>query len=664
MPALSPVSDPTPDPPPQDEDLFRALIDAVEDTAIFMTDPDGHAVTWNRGAEHITGYAAADMVGQHVSKCYPRDDVAAGKPDRALAMASANEQYTEEGWRVRRDGGRFWASVAMKRLTDATGKLTGFATIMRDMTERRRADEDLTRAADAGETGHLGAWWVDIEHPDLAANPLHWSDAVYRIFGYEPGGVGVTRDLFYGHVHPDDRDRVAAAMARALTSKEPYRLEHRIVRRDGIERTVLELAQVVDDERGRPRRIVGAVQDITERKRIERELSAARQSAERAKTRAEEANRAKDHFLAVLSHELRTPLTPVLTAIALLQKEPAASPRARAHLDIMRRNVELESRLIDDLLDLTRIARGKLEMDRRRFELATVVQRAIEVCRADIEARQLQFAVDFGPGPYVVEGDAARLQQVFWNVLKNAIKFTPHEGGVGVRCRPDDDGYVAVEILDSGIGIEPVEVARIFDAFTQAERSITKQFGGLGLGLAISKALVDAHGGTIEARSEGRDKGATFIIRLPTVPAQAGTGTPSRATAPPQAERAERRTLRILLVEDHGDTADMMVEVLEGDGHHVQRAGDVATALESALRARFDLLVSDLGLPDGSGLDLMQQLRARGSRLPGVAVSGYGHTHDIQRSRDAGFHAHLVKPVDPDRLLEAVDRAVNHRAAA
>jgi two-component system CheB/CheR fusion protein len=639
------------------------LLDAVEDAAIFMTTPHGHVVTWNRGAELMTGHAAADVVGRHLSTLYPAEDVAAGKPDQALAAASGNAEYAEEGWRVRRDGSRFWASVVTKRVTDATGTLTGVATVMRDMTERRRADEALATATEAGETADLGAWWIDIDNPDLAANPLHWSDAVYRIFGYEPGAIEVTRPLFYGHVHPDDRDRVAAAMSRTLDSKEPYRLEHRIVRRDGSERTVLELAQVIADDQGRPHRIVGAVQDITERKRIERELSAARQGAEHAKARAEEANRAKDHFLAVLSHELRTPLTPVLTAIALLQKDPTLSARTRTHVDIMRRNVELESRLIDDLLDLTRIAHGKLEMDRRRFDLCTVIQRAIEVCRADIEARRLHFGVDLGPRPYVVEGDPARLQQVFWNVLKNAIKFTPHEGCVGVRCRRDD-GSVVVEILDSGIGLEPAEVARIFDAFAQAERSITRQFGGLGLGLAISKALVDAHDGTIEARSDGRNRGATFIVRLPTVALPDGVETASSATAPARTERRDRQTLRILLVEDHGDTADMIVEVLEGDGHHVETAGDVATALESALRARFDLLVSDLGLPDGSGLELMQELRARGNRLPGVAVSGYGHTHDIQRSRDAGFHSHLVKPVDPDRLLEAVDRAVGGRPAA
>jgi signal transduction histidine kinase len=281
-----------------------------------------------------------------------------------------------------------------------------------------------------------------------------------------------------------------------------------------------------------------------------------------ARREAEGANHAKDHFLAVLSHELRTPLTPVLTGVALLQKQEQVSERGQEYLAMIRRNVLVESRLIDDLLDVTRIARGKLEFDRRRVELCSIIERAVEVCRADIEARRLHFGVDYGPRPYLIEADAARLQQVFWNVLKNAIKFTPRNGCVGIRCR-QEDGHVVVQVMDSGIGIEAPELERIFDAFAQAERSKTRKFGGLGLGLAISKALVEAHGGSIAAQSEGADRGATFSIRLPVLAAGAPRDSKPEDSDFTRVTPAGRRELHVLLVEDHGDTADMTRQVLE-----------------------------------------------------------------------------------------------------
>jgi PAS domain S-box-containing protein len=434
------------------------------------------------------------------------------------------------------------------------------------------------------------------------------------------------------------------------------------------------LTAKVDDEELRAALLKDGAQDYLNKPisvehlmaKVERLLADRRRAAEKLqRTRevsiaAEEASQAKDQFLATLSHELRTPLMPVLTAISLLARDRTLSERARGYVDVLRRNVELESRLIDDLLDLNRIARGKVQLDRRPVELRTIIERAIEVCRPDIDAKRVHFGVDFGPLPYLINADAARLQQVFWNLLKNSIKFTPNGGCVGVRCRPDDD-QVVIEIEDSGIGIDPAALGHIFEAFAQAEPSIPRQFGGLGLGLAISKTLVEMHGGTIEAHSEGRDCGATFMVRLPRISADAPDPSEKHGFVSDQLEHPGA-PLRILLVEDHGDTADMLVNVLELEGHQVEAAGDVATALKLGTQGRFDLLVSDLGLPDGSGLDLMRELRSRGHALPGIALSGYGQETDIQQSRAAGFHAHVVKPVDPERLLETLNTVV-HRSA-
>jgi two-component system CheB/CheR fusion protein len=370
-----------------------------------------------------------------------------------------------------------------------------------------------------------------------------------------------------------------------------------------------------------------------------------------AKRGAEAASRAKDHFLAVLSHELRTPLTPVVAALSILQRQQGGfDPETREHLEMIGRNVELEARLIDDLLDVTRIEKGKIDLDRKPIMLCEVLRRAVEVCQSDIEARRLEFGVDARDFPYIVNADATRLQQVFWNLLRNAIKFTPAGGCIGIRCRRLDDTAI-VEVNDSGEGIEPEALTRVFNAFEQAERSITRQFGGLGLGLAISKALVEMHGGTIAAHSPGKGKGATFTVRLPICSSQpAATTPPGDRSRPPAADR----TLRILLVEDHGDTARIMRRLLQGRGHEVQTAADVASALEATRRGQFDLLISDLGLPDGSGMDLMRRFVAEGGRAPAIALSGYGQEQDIAQSREAGFAAHLTKPVNMDQLVSTI----------
>lgn len=398
---------------------------------------------------------------------------------------------------------------------------------------------------------------------------------------------------------------------------------------------------------------------IAARARVEEELRAAKSLAERAQAAAEEASRTKDHFLAMLSHELRTPLAPVLGAVTLLRKELPAEGRAHEHLELIRRNVELQSRLIDDLLDITRIVRGMVELDRREVDLFTIVERAVEVCRSELDTREIDLRLDCPAQRYTVLADAARLQQVFWNLLSNACKFTPPRGRVTVSCRPEP-GHAVVEVSDSGIGVEPGQMARIFDAFAQAELSITRRFGGLGLGLAISKALVEMHGGTITAHSEGLNRGATFSVRLPVVPS-------SKDSEPPvllmSANAAAAGALRILLVEDHVDTAETMVSLLELVGHSVGWAADVKTAVDMAVQGDFHLLISDIGLPDGTGHALLRQLRLRGLPLPAIALSGFGQDEDIEQSLSAGFRIHLVKPIDLERLIEAIDGVTGEKRA-
>lgn len=476
--------------------------------------------------------------------------------------------------------------------------------------------------------------------------------AARRMLGYPPGFENrplPERAAFLG-VHHENGTPCTPEQTppmRALSGETADPVAMLLRRADGRDVWIFIGAAPMVTSQGEQIGAVAVFSDITERKRIEGELGAARESAERAKGAAEAANEAKDAFLAVLSHELRNPLSPIIPAVTVLQSQVGSDESARELLELIRRNVELEARLIDDLLDVTRISRGKVELNRTRVELGGVIERAVEVCRPDIEARGLHFGVDWGKGPYWAEADAARLQQVFWNLLKNAIKFTPPGGCVGISLR-EVGGFIRVEIMDSGIGIEPHVLPRLFNAFEQISPHITRRFGGLGLGLAISKAMAESHGGTIGAESLGVGRGTTFRVLLPLVgPAPA----PEPATT---AGRSGARPLRILLVEDHGDTAAMLRMILQAAGHQVRLAGDVAGALAEMEGGAFDLLLSDLGLPDGSGIDLMVELRARGHRVPAIALSGYGQEEDLRRSREAGFRDHLVKPPDPERLLERI----------
>jgi HAMP domain-containing protein/signal transduction histidine kinase len=351
-------------------------------------------------------------------------------------------------------------------------------------------------------------------------------------------------------------------------------------------------------------------------------------------------NLAKDQFLAMLSHELRTPLTPVLASALELENEPDVRPDVRESLQMIRRNVELEARLIDDLLDLTRIDRGKVQLNFEIVDADTLLQNALEICQPEIDRKHLRSSLNLSAKRVHMRADPARLQQIFWNLINNAVKFTPPNGQITITTTNDSGEKLRVEIADTGMGIEPEALPKIFDAFEQGGRT---QLGGLGLGLAISKTLVEAHKGTITAQSDGRNKGSKFALVFPTcekVEAQIAPALSPRF--------AERQPMRILLVEDHEDTNRSLTSLLRRRGYHVRSALTFQSALELSAKEKFDVLISDLGLPDGSGLDLIQKLA---SRPPlGIALTGFGMEQDIRKSREVGFHHHLVKPIDLNKL--------------
>lgn len=380
------------------------------------------------------------------------------------------------------------------------------------------------------------------------------------------------------------------------------------------------------------------------------ERNRAQAAIEQQKNAVEEANRTKDNFLAMLSHELRTPLTPVIAALDTLDADLERSPEVKNSLSMIRRNVELESQLIDDLLDLTRIAKDKLQLRFGPLDAHEVIHNVVEICRPEAEARNLKVHLNLRGGAHHVLGDAAKFQQIIWNLLKNAIKFTADNGEITISTTNPETQLLAISIHDTGIGIEPEIMNRIFDPFEQGERAFQRRYGGLGLGLAISKSLAKAHGGTLVARSDGRDCGSTFILTIKTVP-------PAPLITKLSSPVPESRPLRILLVDDHQDTCVALERLLVRRGHLVATAHNARSAMEAAARNTFDLLISDIALPDGSGTELMTYLRAI-SPIPGIAISGFGMNGDVQKSLDAGFIEHLVKPVKMEHLEAAIDRVM------
>jgi PAS domain S-box-containing protein len=430
----------------------------------------------------------------------------------------------------------------------------------------------------------------------------------------------------------------------AMASGEPWEDTFPLRRHDGAMRWHLSRAVPLRDEQGRILHWFGTNTDITE----QREVAAALREAKEA---AEAASQAKDRFLAILSHELRTPLTPVMMAAGAMEKNQDLPESVRQDAAMIKDSVRLETKLIDDLLDLSRITSGKLLLQPESVDLNDAVLHVIGVCGASFNERCIRLHCSFDENVGTVFIDPARLQQVLWNVLRNAAKFTGEGGDVYVSTSVLPSGYYAVTVRDTGIGIAPEALSRIFDAFEQADNQITRTYGGLGLGLAISKAIIELQQGTIRAESEGLGKGTSFIVELE--PERPGRLAPE---AEPSGEAAQAgRRLRLLVVDDHDGTARMLERILQSLGHSVRSAGSIAETMSLLERETFDMLISDIGLPDGSGYELVQRVHER-VRLPAIAVSGYGMVEDMERSKATGFDEHIVKPLDIGQLDKAIRR--------
>ena len=473
---------------------------------------------------------------------------------------------------------------------------------------------------------------------------LHSNDAFARMaerFGDLPAGGDITE------ITCDDvKIAPPGAIERVLTFGTPFQLiERQLKDKTGVTHfldvNLLRLQGAMETIQG----VLYLVEDKTRDVTLRQELIAA--------------NAAKDQFLALLSHELRSPLAPVLAMVGELEAEVPDSRPVREALEVVRRNVELEARLIDDLLDVTRISKGKLQLSFETICVHQTLQRAYEICREEIAAKNLEVEFHLRAADTHVEGDPARLQQVFWNLIKNSVKFTPEKGRITIETVNPTADTIEARVIDTGIGIEKEAIDKIFNAFEQGPAEITRRFGGLGLGLAISKALIAAHGGKISVQSPGKDQGATFSVELNTVTSPVGRdGEKQDQPADQEKEATVSRHRRVLLVDDHYDTCIGMKRMLERRGYEITVAHSAEQAVEKVRIEEFDLLISDIGLPDRTGYELMRELRVN-KDLPGIALSGFGSEQDVKQAREAGFSEHLTKPINFDRLEKTIQNLLS-----
>ena len=499
----------------ENEERFRLLVESVKDYAIFMLDPRGIVISWNAGAEHIKGYAADEIIGQHFSRFYTPDAIATGFPDFELRTAAAVGRFEDEGWRLRKDGSKFWANVVITAVRDATGTLRGFAKVTRDLTERRKLER-------------------------------------------------------------------SKAQSEALA----------------------------------------------------------------------ELNRRKDEFLAMLSHELRNPLAPISTAVQVLRLDQEVDAARQTAMSILERQVAHLTRLVDDLLEVSRISTGRIRLQPEHVDLRHIAERAVEVVRSSIAQREHELSVSPDSDPVWLHADPTRIEQVIVNLLTNAAKYTNVKGQI--RLTIEREGNEAVlRVADTGVGIAPDLLPNVFDLFSQAERSLDRSQGGLGVGLTIVQRLVSMHGGHVEAHSAGLGQGSEFVVRLPLAQNEASQS----ARLSPEPAKRPVGGLRVLVVDDNRDAANSMAMLLRLAGHDVEVAYSAESAIGAALALRPHVMFLDIGLPMMDGYEVARRLRQH-SQLQNTriaALTGYGRDSDQKQAQEAGFDAHLVKPVDPSKIREFLE---------
>ncbi len=628
-------------------EFHRLMNEEVKDVAIFFMDPHGIIKTWNRAAEEMKGFTAKDAIGSHLRLLYTPQDAERGWPEHNLGEARKNGFYREETWRQRKDGGVFWARVALTALHDDTGELIGFSKVTVDLTDHKMLErcikerEQIKRVLNAA---NAGTWtW----HPEK--DEIEVSENLLALLG-QPGGEKTMKlDDWISFVHPEDRAAVRERFrkARLQSPREHVAMNVRMCPKHARCRWFYMHADWYRERDDSPFELSGVNVDIQELKSTESELR-------NAYDKLKEADARKDEFLAMLAHELRNPLAPIRSAAEVLRTVKLDDARMRQTSEVIARQADHMTSLVDDLLDVSRVTRGLVELEKHPVDVRHIVNDAVEQVNPIIRQRRHHLSLQLSPDACVVLGDRKRLVQVIANLLNNSAKFTQEGGNILVRMQVEES-QVVLTVNDDGIGMEPELAERVFELFAQAERTPDRASGGLGLGLALVKSLVELQGGTVKCTSEGLGQGSTFTVWLPL--AHADTKGEWPETEEPAGQQ-RGKGLRVLVVDDNVDAAEMLAMLLQQTGHDVWVENESWRALERSRRVPPDVFLLDIGLPEIDGNELARRLKAQPETAEAVliAVTGYGQEHDRARALASGFSHHFVKPVDPAELTSLLAR--------
>ena len=628
-------------------ELYKLMADRVLDYAIFLLDLEGKVCSWNAGAEAIKQYSAREIMGRHFSVFYTPADIARDWPNQELKRAMMEGRFEDEGWRVKKDGSRFWANVVITALRDDRGVLQAYSKITRDLTQRKKYEETLRQSEERFRLLVEGVQDYAIYMLDSLGTVTSWNAGARRIKGYDAAEViGKHFSRFYT---PDDVEagkpwtELAIAREQGRAEDEGWR-----VRKDGSKFWARVVVTPVLDSEGTLCGFAKVTQDLTLRRHSEAlELTAAN----------------INDFIAVLAHELRNPLAPIRSAVQLQRISDPADPGYDKMREIIERQSSQLSRIVDDLLDISRITRGTLSIDKHPRDLGSIVNRGVETARPNIEAGKHTLEVTLPVVPVRVNCDELRLTQALTNILNNAARYTDPGGRITVTvstAESEGTPLGRISVRDTGKGIDPTLLHSIFGMFVQGKDPLQRPAAGLGVGLALTRSLVELHHGTVEAISEGVGKGSEFIISLPLLSPELITDSsakkcPVRLSALAEVERSPAKR-RILIVDDNVDAAVALASLLKKYGHDVLEVHDGTEAIKAFEGFRPEIVLLDIGMPGMNGLEVARRLRQR-NRSPRVliiAITGWGKTEDEAVSREAGFDLHLVKPVEEAELLKAV----------
>jgi PAS domain S-box-containing protein len=625
--------------------LLASIVESSDD-AIISKDLNGVISSWNKGAERIFGYTAEEAIGQSIMILIPPDRVDE-EPVILKRICSGIPIQHFETVRRRKDGALIDVSITVSPVRDELGTIVGASKIARDITGRKRAEQEI-----AFQARLLNAVEQAVIATDLQGKILYWNAFAESLYGWSTDeAIGAT---IFERVLPPDSMEQAQEIFSLLQEGQSWSGELLLRRKDGSTFPALVTDSLINNDKGVPIGVVGVSIDISERKSAEEEKAKLLERERVARTEAEGANKVKDEFLATLSHELRNPLNVVIGYSEILRRSetPGTQTFVTKAAEVIRRNALAQSQLVSDLLDLSRLQTGKLAINRQTVSLSTIINDAIETVKAEAEERHITLDLPVGGEGknLIIEGDPVRLGQIAWNLLNNAVKFTGPGGRIRISLRRVD--HVAELIVeDTGQGIPQDFLPHVFEIFRQADSTSARKQGGLGIGLALVKQLVERHGGWVRAESEGKGKGARFTVFLPL-----RTSAQGQLSAEAESYAGALKDKAILVVDDSSETTEMLRQLLQMEGASVETARSGAEALGLAHKHSFDLVISDISMPEMDGYQLLQKLRAlnRMSDVPALALTGYGRRSDVARARKEGFAEHLTKPLDVEKLLKSV----------